>query len=233
MQAAIRWACGLPAFGIRCEQPSRQWVFQHEDRMNDLRWMSRMVHHLKLTPRQVRLVKENLRLTRLVGVQGKDAINLLARHCNYFPPDLIHINPLATYMKGRFQSEEDTNEYLYHQIDPLFRDFDCGCLGILHTAKTIGKTYEELDDQTRWQYLMSGRANWTNWGRGIIDVMPVDASKKVFGFNASKRGELIGWDTPLSVWKWAPRSVDGERILLWLPGCKASDGIGKVGSVSY
>ena len=218
MQGAILWACGLPAFGIRCEHPLRQWLFQHEDRRNDLRWMARMIEHLKLTPRQVQMVRENLRVMRLVGVQGKGAIDAMARHCNFFPPDLIHINPLATYMEGKFQSEEDTNTYLYHQIDTLLREFDCGLLGILHTAKTIGKTYEELDDPTQRQYLMSGRANWTNWGRGIIDIMPIDSSKKVFGFNASKRGDLIGWANPMTVWKWAPRSIDGDRILLWLPG---------------
>jgi AAA domain len=218
LQAAVEWACGRSAFGIRCEGALRQIIFQHEDGRNDMIEMSRVVGHLGLGETERKMVGRNLRIIRLVGVQGGKAIAAMRYWMEKFSGvDLIHINPLPIYMGGGFQEEDATVEFLYHQISPLLGEFCCGCLGILHTPKTIGKSYGDLT-LTERQYLASGRANWTNWGRGLLDIMPLDEVLRTYTIIASKRSNRIGWETPSTVWKWAPDDKrEKEKTLIWHP----------------
>src|SRR5258708_35494589 len=61
IQAAILWACGIDAFGIRPEKPTglKILIVQAEDDEGDVIEMSRTINHLGLSEAQKRLVDGN------------------------------------------------------------------------------------------------------------------------------------------------------------------------------
>jgi hypothetical protein len=110
-------------------------------------------------------------------------------------PDLLWIDPALAYLGGEANSQKDVGGFLRNMLNPLLREFNCGCVVVHHTNKP--PTGKEKPD---WQagdfaYLGGGSAEWANWARAVI-VMRSVGSHSVFELRAAKRGPRLRWREP-------------------------------------
>jgi len=194
MQAKILWALGREAFGIKPARPLKSLLVQAENDDGDLAEMRDGVMrglHLSEEDRarvgeMVLVVREDVR----IGLAFVQFVlrPLLERH----RPDLLWIDPALSYLGGEASSQRDVGGFLRNMLNPLLREFACGCVILHHTNKP--PTGREKPD---WQagdfaYLGSGSIEWAGWARCVVALRSV-GSHSVFELRAGKRGARLCW----------------------------------------
>ncbi|MBI5385073.1 MAG: AAA family ATPase [Verrucomicrobia bacterium] len=197
MQAMILWALGREAFGIAPPRPLRSLLVQAENDDGDLAEMrDGVIEGLGLPEADARQAMENIIVVREDARTGllffvETLQPALAAH----RPDLLWIDPALAYLGGEANSQKDVGGFLRNLLNPLLREFDCGCMVVHHTNKP--PTGKEKPD---WQagdfaYLGGGSAEWANWARAVIVLRSV-GSHSVFELRAAKRGPRLRWREP-------------------------------------
>ena len=194
MQAMILWGLGRAAFGIEPKRPLKSLLVQAENDDGDLAEMRDGVmgglglsdHERASACEMVLVVREDLHK----GFQFVAEVisPLLQEH----RPDLLWIDPALSYLGGAASSQEDVGGFLRNMLNPLLREFKCGCVILHHTNKpSTGR------DKPDWQagdfaYLGSGSIEWANWARCVIGLRNL-GSNSIFEFRAGKRGRRLHW----------------------------------------
>ena len=194
MQAKILWALGREAFGIAPPRPLKSLLVQAENDDGDLAEMrDGVIQGLGLSEADAKQAMENIIVVREDERTGllffvETLRPALAAH----RPDLLWIDPALSYLGGEANSQKDVGGFLRNMLNPLLREFDCGCVVVHHTNKP--PTGKEKPD---WQagdfaYLGGGSAEWANWARAVIVLRSV-GSHSVFELRAAKRGPRLRW----------------------------------------
>ena len=194
MQTMILWAVGREACWITPTRPLKSLLVQAENDDGDLAEMREGVFRgLGLTEEERRraceavwVVREDLRsgFAFVAGVLRP----LLEKH----RPDLLWIDPALSYLGGAASSQEDVGGFLRNMLNPLLREFNCGCVILHHTNKP--QTGREKPD---WRagdlaYLGSGSIEWAGWARGVIGLRSI-GHPTVYEFFAGKRASRLRW----------------------------------------
>jgi hypothetical protein len=192
MQAAILWAVGKPFFGITPARPLKSLIIQAENDDGDLAEFKDGIYTgLKLTPEEIELADENI---RIVTEDSRTGLHL----CNHtieplladFRPDILWLDPANSYLGGNVSAQEVVTPFLRNMLNPLIRKYGCAIIIVHHTNKPP-------KDKLEWTgadlaYLFAGAAEWGNWARAVL-VINSTKSEDVFKLIASKRGSRIGW----------------------------------------
>ncbi|MEK7678422.1 MAG: AAA family ATPase [Verrucomicrobiota bacterium] len=172
MQMIILWALGREAFGIVPTGPLKSLLVQAENDEGDLAEMrDGVMRGLGLSDDEraracemVLVVREDVRIG-FAFVQGV-LRPLLQEH----RPDLLWIDPALAYLGGEASSQKEVGAFLRNFLNPLLREFNCGCVMAHHTNKPA--TGREKAD---WQagdfaYLGSGSIEWAGWARAVLGL---------------------------------------------------------------
>ncbi len=200
LQLAVRWAIGREAFGILAARPIKSLFIQAENDDGDLAEMrDGVIEGLGLTASEAKDACDNVLIVREDERSGfrffADVVRpLLTEH----KPDLLWIDPALAYLGGETNSQRDVGAFLRNGVNPLLREFNCGCIVVHHTNKP--PTGREKPDWKAgdFAYLGAGSAEWANWARAVLGLRSI-GSHSVFQLHAGKRGGRLGW-----------READGE-----------------------
>ncbi|MGD1084693.1 MAG: AAA family ATPase [Verrucomicrobiota bacterium] len=194
IQFMISWALARDAFGLKPPRPLKSLLVQAENDDGDLAEMrDGVMRGLVLTPEQrdragklVLVVREDER-TGFAFVQGL-LRPLLEKH----RPDVLWIDPALAYLGGEASSQKDVGAFLRNLLNPLLREFNCGCVIVHHTNKPAAGR-EKADWQAGdFAYLGSGSIEWAGWARCVVALRSV-GSHSVFELRSCKRGSRLGW----------------------------------------
>jgi hypothetical protein len=194
MQAKILWALGREAFGFKPTRPLKSLLVQAENDEGDLAEMrDGVMRGLHLTEQEraqvgemVLVVREDVRIG-FAFVQGT-LRPLLEQH----RPDVLWIDPALSYLGGEASSQKDVGAFLRNMLNPLLREFACGCVILHHTNKPPAGREKPDWQAGDFAYLGSGSIEWANWARCVVALRSV-GSHSVFELRASKRGGRLRW----------------------------------------
>jgi hypothetical protein len=194
LQCLISWALGRPAFGLEPTGRLVSLLVEAEDDEGDLaERRDGEARGLGLSAADVAEATANVLVVREDSRTGlsfcREVLRpLLTEH----RPDVLCIDPALAYLGGDASSQKDTGRFLRNLLNPLIREYDCGCIVITHTNKPpTGR------EKPNWQagdlaYLGTGSAEWCNWARAVLALRSV-GSHDVFELVAPKRGGRLGW----------------------------------------
>jgi len=191
IQAAVQWACGQTAFGIKPAKPLCSLIVQAEDDEGDVIEMAKVVTHLGLNDLQLELVRENTHIEFLNDLSGELFPDALDNFLSQQPADLVWLNPYSTYLGASVQDDGANAKFLRGGLNPILSRRGCGAIIIHHTPKT---NFRDTTDwkPSDWMYAGAGAAVLTNWARAIIVIDPM-AEPGLYRFMAAKRRNRIGW----------------------------------------
>jgi hypothetical protein len=194
MQAMILWALGREAFGIKPARSLKSLLVQAENDDGDLAEMrDGIARGLQLSDDERSMVGQTIMVVRedvRFGLAFGEYVlkPLLEQH----RPDLLWIDPVLSYLGGEANSQKDVGGFLRNMLNPLLREFACGCVILHHTNKPpVGR------EKPDWQggdfaYLGSGSIEWAGWARGVMALRTL-GSHSVFELRAGKRGARLRW----------------------------------------
>ncbi|MGD0539669.1 MAG: AAA family ATPase [Verrucomicrobiota bacterium] len=194
MQAMILWAVGREAFGIKPTRPLKSLLVQAENDDGDLAEMrDGVIRGLGLSDEDraracemVLVVREDQR-TGFGFVQGV-LRPLLEQH----RPDLLWIDPALSYLGGEASSQKDVGGFLRNMLNPLLREFNCGCVVLHHTNKPPAGKEKPDWKAGDFAYLGSGSIEWAGWARCVVGLRSI-GSRSVYEFFTGKRGSRLRW----------------------------------------
>jgi len=99
---------------------------------------------------------------------------------------------------GETNSQRDVGGFLRNGLNPLLREFNCGCVIVHHTNKPPTGREKATWNAGDFAYLGAGSAEWANHARAVLALRSI-GSHEVFELRAGKRGSRLGW-----------REVDGQ-----------------------
>jgi hypothetical protein len=194
MQAMILWALGREAFGIKPARALKSLLVQAENDDGDLAEMrDGVIRGLALSDEDraracemVLVVREDQR-TGFAFMQG-----VLRPPLEEHKPDLLWIDPALSYLGGEASSQKDVGGFLRNMLNPLLREFGCGCIILHHTNKPPAGREKPDWQAGDFAYLGSGSIEWAGWARCVVALRSV-GSHSVFEFRACKRGSRLRW----------------------------------------
>ncbi|MGZ4963652.1 MAG: AAA family ATPase [Limisphaerales bacterium] len=193
VQLMTQFALGRSAFGIEPSSVLTSLVIQAENDHHDIADMfNGVAAGLDLNGAQKRTAGQNIVFVHESSRTGADLCAGIRRYLQMYEPDLLWIDPALAYIGGDSNSQRDVGSFLRNQINPLIREFECGCVLLHHTNKPS----TSKDGQNQWRgsdfaYSGSGSAEWTNWARAVLVLH--NRGDGVFELQAAKRGKRLGW----------------------------------------
>lgn len=194
MQCALSWGIGRECMGIEPARPLRSLKVQAENDDNDLAEMrDGVLAGLDFTPVQTSTACDSVIICREDSRSGLAFFTeclrpLLIEH----KPDLLWIDPVLAYLGGDASQQKDVGRFLRNWLNPLLREFNCGCV-ILHHVNKPPSGREKPDwSGGDFAYLGAGSAEWANFARAVLAIRAT-GEQGIFELRAGKRGSRLGW----------------------------------------
>lgn len=189
LQMAVIFALGLPFFGLQPNGPIKSLIIQSEDSEGDIaEVMASITHVLKLTPAQIETVHRNVIIVSDRIHRGKAFIDELRGHIQDHQPDLVWINPLASFIDGDISDAQQAGAFLREQLNGLNADCQFGYVIVHHTTKPAAPV--KGAGETKWnneQYGMAGSYEVIGWARAIL-ILKASDNPGDFELILAKRG---------------------------------------------
>ena len=193
LQFAVGLALELSPFTIKGNGRLRSLVVQSEDSDGDIAEVAHsLIHALKLTPEQIAIVNENVRIVSDRVNRGPAFLASLKKHIEEFKPDIVWINPLQAFIVGDVTKAEDLGLFLREGLNGLNKECKFAWGVVHHTTKPA--TGKDKGSERLWHevmYDMAGGAELINWARAIISIRP-DKNEGEFNMVLAKRGKRAG-----------------------------------------
>lgn len=178
MQMMIQFAIEQPAFCFIPKAPLKSLLLQAENDDGDTAEMRDGVFAgYKLTEIQIHQACENIILPAGEIPSGEMFFPFLEEYLKAHKPDLVWIDPVLAFLGGDTSSQKDVSIFLRNKLQPLLRQYNCGCIIVHHTNKVI----TSVD-----AYAGSGSAEYGNMSRAVLLLM--SKGKGRFELKAVKRG---------------------------------------------
>jgi hypothetical protein len=191
MQLALAWAVGKSAFGFTPTGKLKSLFIQAENDDGDIAEMrDGVLRGLELSEKDATLACDNVLVIREDERTGQkffdDVVRpLLEKH----RPDIIWIDPALGYLGGDMSAQKEVGPFLRNMLNPLLREFECGCIVLHHVTKSSSKP--RSSDPFDFLYSGAGSIEWTNWSRALLALALLDDG--LFQLHAAKRGARLGW----------------------------------------
>ncbi len=194
MQLMVLWALGREAFGIKPSKPLKSLLVQAENDDGDLAEMrDGVIRGLGLNADETKRALDNVIVVREDSRTSSGfATGVLRPLLETHRPDLLWIDPALAYLGGEASSQKDVGGFLRNLLNPLLREFNCGCVVVHHTNKPSSGREKSEWQGSDFAYLGSGSIEWAGWARGVIALRSV-GSHSVFELRAAKRGARLRW----------------------------------------
>lgn len=190
MQAAIEWALGKPAFGIKPNGKPRSLIIECEDDMGDLKEHTSIM--TTFTEEEKEEVGDKVGIVKdLIGCGWEDFMDIFPRLLEMFRPDIVWINPYSAYSPPILDDEKNIR-FLGSLIKNAI-DYNCGLFCVHHVPKAVIRN-AEMRTMSAYAYAGAGSAVMTTIPRGNMIIDYVQGSRIIFKFCAAKRGAKIGWE---------------------------------------
>lgn len=208
-QAAVCWACGLPAFGLPpTNGPLRVMILQAENPPNDSRQIAHgMIEGLGLTNEERAMVDRNTRQIWLPGHTG-DAFLATARSIlAEWPADLLFIDPLAGFADGDLTRPEIVQRFCRAGLGRLAVESKCGLLVCHHVPKPNPNRDPSKLGVYDFQYIGAGSADLVaNWPRAVLTLQTLTRGE--FLLRAAKRRPPWRTEAGEQAWTMGLRHTD-------------------------
>ncbi len=194
LQFAILWAIARDCFGIAPARPLKSLIVQAENDDGDIAEMrDGVIAGLGLSAEEKKAACDNILIVREdertgIAFLHETVRRLLAEH----KPDLLWIDPALSFLGGESNSQKDVGGFLRNGLNPLLREFNCGCVIVHHTNKPASGKEKPQWSAGDFAYLGSGSAEWANHARAVLALRSI-GSHNVFELQAGKRGSRLGW----------------------------------------
>jgi len=194
IQEAVLWCLGRPFFGVTPIRPLRVLFVESENDEGDMAEpIQGILDSIAITPAEVDLISETLKISRCRGLTGKDFFDWLEKEVVAHHADVVYVDPLLRFAGIEISRTEQCTMLLNQWIDPMLARTGVIMKGIHHTGKP-------KDDQkskkgmTIYDYMYSGigSSELVNWARAVSVVMPI--SDGLFELKLAKRGRRA-WAT--------------------------------------
>jgi AAA domain len=197
MQLLIRWSIEQGCFGLIPTRPLKILIIQAENDNGDLAEMrDGVLNGLQLTESERQQALINILTYRSDDICGMDFFEkVLKPLVRKYRPDLIVIDPLLAFLGGDVNKQEVVSKWLRNGLNPILRQYSCGCILIHHTNKPPSGREKQNWHAGDLAYLGSGSAELANWSRAVAALRSI-GSNDVFEFVLAKRGGRAGWRTP-------------------------------------
>ncbi len=193
-QMALYWAAGQSFAGLEPVRPLRILIVQAEnDDADEAEMCEGVVMGCGLGDAVVAAAGDSIFHYREVvqtaaGFFAKTLKPLLEK----VKPDILIIDPLLAYLGGDQSSQEVVGGWLRNQLNPLLMEYNCAAVLVHHTPKITLQKVKEGWFGGDFSYFGVGSAEFANWSRAILCLVPT----KFFGtyiLQAAKRGGRLRW----------------------------------------
>jgi len=196
MQMVISFACGKSVFGFIPKAPLKILVIQAENDESDIIEMrDGAMIGLKLSEAEIQQALKHVYISTENEKTGRKFVDEVLRPLLHdIKPDLVVIDPALAYLGDDMLKQDKVSEFTRGCLSPLLKEYKCGLIIVHHTNKTTNSASAGA------AYAGAGSAEWANWARAIVVLMPKDGRFKLI---LAKRGSRIGW-----------KQADGKTPLL-------------------
>lgn len=199
LQAAVCWALGKPFLGIPCSRPLRSLIIQGEDDDGDIgEVFGSLAVAMELTRDDLDELRERIIVIRESTRSGRRFLDALPGMIRRHQPDLVHINPLLSYIGGNVAEQEVTSAFLRDGLNAINAEQRFAYILVHHTNKPASPSDKKGNSKRNWNehmYQMAGSADIINWARAIITLEPKSDEGK-FLIRLAKRGRRAGVTRP-------------------------------------
>lgn len=170
MQMALNFGLGRPMFGLKSHEPRKVLIIQGEDSPRYIgKVASSFAEAEKLTEAENAMLRENVFVHELRGVEGDQFIGQVQRLVDKYNPDLCIINPAYLYVQGDINGLKDVKPWL-QRLDGMNvgREKKLGWVIVHHTGKPTPKDNKgKRAELENWEtvYMGTGSSAWANWPR--------------------------------------------------------------------
>jgi ABC-type dipeptide/oligopeptide/nickel transport system ATPase subunit len=190
LQAAICWCLDQAFFGIVPKRSLKVLFIEAENDKGDLgEVLQDVIKAMKLTPDQIRWVKQHLTIIREYRRTGKDFINLARRLIAKFQPDVVFADPLLSYAGEDLSQQKAMSQFLRANFTPLLNETGVIWFWVHHVSKP------PRDDKAavrRGAYAMFGSVELAGVARETISINKVDWDTRLFELEFGKRSRRLG-----------------------------------------
>ena len=219
IQLLISFAIGRAAFGTKPPRPLRILCIQSEDDDAETKKFAEVIRKMKLTPDELKLLKQNTRFEYRNDLTGDDFLKALDCFCSEWPPELIIVNPLTGFHLADLRDDEKVARFLRAKLNPILTKHSCAAIIVHHTPKTNFKKLAEMEWYD-WMYAMAGCAALTNWARAVLVLAP-SKIPGTYRLIAANRFDEIQW-TEREYWfshskETITHNDQSVEIISWVP----------------
>jgi hypothetical protein len=193
-QMALHFALGKPFVGIEPVRPLRSLIIQAENDDGDEAEMCQgIVSGSGFTSDQLQSAGPFIYHFREQCRSGftffKETVKPLIEEVK---PDIVWIDPLLAYLGGDQNSQEVVGTWLRNLLNPILSQNNCAVAVVHHTSKVSLKSLREGWATSDFGYLGAGSAEFANWSRAIMCLIP-SGVQGVYELHAAKRGMRLRW----------------------------------------
>jgi hypothetical protein len=193
------FGAGLPYMGLRPLRPLLTWMIGAENDDHDQRDFIRGAEYQLRRENgedKLRLARKNLffaQVNTLAGIALADWLRgLLDKTPAKARPDLLVLDPAFAYIGGDALKQADVSAFLRGMLNPVLTEYKLGLVLIHHCNKPRRQEPGAPAPDSDGAYLGSGSAEFGNWARGVLSILP-SKIEGVFELKAGKRGGRLGW----------------------------------------
>lgn len=189
LQMAILWSLGREAFGIKPNGALTSLIFQAEDSEGDIgEVVASIVQALKLTPAEQQQVNDRVLIITDRVHRGKSFIAEARAQIAKYHPDLVWVNPLASFAGRDISDAETAGEFLREELNGLNADCQFGWVLVHHTTKPPSAKEKGERKWNEIMYDMAGSYDLIGWARAIMSLRATDEEGQ-FELVLAKRGK--------------------------------------------
>ena len=197
-QLVCTCAIGGSLFGIRSEKPLKCLIVQAENDDGDVKEMMSGVikglHFDAFSP-EYDVANRNIAVVSDSTHSGQEFISFLRQTTAKHLPDVIVLDPAVSFIGDDLSKQSVCSQFFRLGINPILKEFNCGCIVINHTTKPPADSKGRKGWQSSdWQYAGAGSYDIVGWSRAVMILRECGGGN--FNLKLTKRGQRAGATQP-------------------------------------
>lgn len=197
LNQAVKWAYGMPWFGIQPKRKLKVIVVQAENDVADLfdQYGSAVLSAFGGRPMDdVRHAAENsgIEFYRETVKTGEAFVTMLRKLIKKTSADVVYVDPLLSYIGGDISKQDVASKFLRNQLQPVLLETGAIIVVAHHFPKPKGKD-SQAESVADLAYSGIGSSELTNWAREVCVLKEIGMNKpRKFLLGLTKRANRSG-----------------------------------------